>query len=150
MARRKNNEIYKRALELYTLDVLTTEDTRKDFDALSESEREKKVNGYKQRNKALFVGVRLQNLQNFNGTELNKLKKDLQDYIIEVNNAIEIYNNREIKDLENQITESNKQHENQITELNKQHEKEISKLNKKIEEIKNKKEETKKEEKENK
>jgi len=139
MARRKNNEIYKRALELYTLDVLTTEDTRKDFDALSESEREKKVNGYKQRNKALFVGVRLENLQNFNGTELNKLKKDLQNYLKEIDDAIEIYNNREIKDLENQIKE-----------LNKQHEKEISKINKKIEDIKKKNEETKKEEKENK
>lgn len=139
MERRKNNEIYKRALELYTLDVLTTEDTRKDFDALSESEREKKVNGYKQRNKALFVGVRLENLQNFNGTELNKLKKDLQNYLKEIDDAIEIYNNREIKDLENQIKE-----------LNKQHEKEISKINKKIEDIKKKNEETKKEEKENK
>lgn len=135
MARRKNNEIYKRALEFYTLDVLTTESERQKFNELDESAKEKKVNGYKQRNKALFVGVRLENLQNLNGTELNKLKKDLQDYIIEVNNEIKIYNEREITELENQIKE-----------LNKQHEKEISKLNKKIEEIKNKKEETKKEE----
>ena len=135
MARRKNVEINKRALEFYTLDVLTSDDLRKEFDKLDENAKEKKVNGYKQRNKALFVGVRLENLQNLNGTELNKLKQDLQDYIIEVNNAIEIFNEREITELENQITE-----------LNKQHEKEISKLNKKIEKIKNKKEETKKEE----
>lgn len=133
MARRKNNEIYKRALEFYTLDVLTTESERQKFNELDESAKEKKVNGYKQRNKALFVGVRLENLQNLNGTELSKLKQDLQDYIIEVNNAIEIFNNREIKEIENQIAELQKAHDN-----------EIKKLNKKIEKIKNKKEETKK------
>ena len=139
MARRKNIEINKRALEFYTLDVLTTESERQKFNELDENAKEKKVNGYKQRNKALFVGVRLENLQNLKGTELNKLKQDLQNYLKEIDDAIKIYNEREITELENQITE-----------LNKQHEKEISKLNKKIEEIKNKKEETKKEEQENK
>lgn len=135
MARRKNNEIYKRALEFYTLDVLTTESERQKFNELDESAKEKKVNGYKQRNKALFVGVRLENLQNLNGTELSKLKQDLQDYIIEVNNAIEIYNNREIKEIENKKEQ-----------LKKEYKREIEKLDKKIEDIKKKKEETKKEE----
>lgn len=135
MARRKNVEINKRALELYTLDVLTTESERQKFNELDESAKEKKVNGYKQRNKALFVGVRLENLQNLKGTELNKLKQDLQNYLKEIDDAIKDFNEREIKEIENQIAELQKAHDN-----------EIKKLNKKIEEIKNKKEETKKEE----
>lgn len=133
MAKTKNLEMYLRAENLYRLHVLITDEKREEFEKLTNEEKEKRVNSFKSRNKALFVGVRLENLQNLNGTELNKLKQDLQDYIIEVNNAIEIFNNREIKEIENQIAELQKAHDN-----------EIKKLNKKIEKIKNKKEETKK------
>lgn len=135
MAKTKNLEMYLRAENLYRLHVLITDEKREEFEKLTNEEKEKRVNSFKSRNKALFVGVRLENLQNLNGTELNKLKQDLQDYIIEVNNAIEIYNNREIKEIENQIAELQKAHDN-----------EIKKLNKKIEKIKNKKEENKKKE----
>lgn len=135
MARRKNIEINKRALEFYTLDVLTSDDLRKEFNKLDESEREKKVNGYISRNKGLFVGVKLSLINSLNGAELSKLKQDLQNYIIEVNNAIENFNEREITELENKKAE-----------LQKVHKREIEKLDKKIEEIKKKKEETKNEE----
>lgn len=135
MARRKNVEINKRALEFYTLDVLTTESERQKFNELDESAKEKKVNGYISRNKGLFIGVKLSLLYSLNGTELNKLKADLQNYLIEIDNAIENFNEREIKEIENQIAVLQKAHDN-----------EIKKLNKKIEEIKKKKEETKNEE----
>lgn len=127
MARRKNTKISERALELYTLDVLTTEDKRKNFDALSESEREKKVNGYISRNKGLFVGVKLSLINSLNGAELNKLKQDLHNHIKEIEIAEKNINEIEIREIEKQITE-----------LNKQHEKEINKLNRQIEKLRNK------------
>lgn len=126
MARRKNTKISERALELYTLDVLTTEDKRKNFDALSESEREKKVNGYKQRRKGLFVGYTLDNLHTLCREELNKLRADFNKYLKEIEIAEKNINEREIREIEKQITE-----------LNKQHEKEINKLNRQIENLRN-------------
>lgn len=123
MARRKNTKISERALELYTLDVLTTEDKRKNFDALSESEREKKVNGYKQRRKGLFVGVALENLQNLNGAELNKLKQDLHNHIKEIEIAEKNINERQIERLEKQKAELKKQHENELKKIDAQIEK---------------------------
>ena len=134
MARRKNVEINKRALEFYTLDVLTSDDLRKEFNKLDESVKEKKVNGYISRNKGLFVGVKLSLINSLNGAELNKLKADLQKYLKEIDDEIINYNQREITELENQKAE-----------LQKVHKREIEKLDKKIEEIKKRKEETKKE-----
>lgn len=123
MARRKNTKISERALELYKLDVLTTEDKRKNFDALSESEREKKVNGYISRNKGLFVGVKLSLINSLNGAELNKLKQDLHNHIKEIEIAEKNINERQIERLEKQKAELKKQHENELKKINAQIEK---------------------------
>lgn len=135
MARRKNIEINKRALEFYALDVLTSDDLRKEFNQLEESAKEKKVNGYISRNKGLFVGVKLSLINSLNGAELSKLKQDLQNYLIEIDDAIKNFNEREITEIENKKEQ-----------LKKEYKREIEKLDKKIEDIKKKKEETKKEE----
>ena len=139
MARRKNIEINKRALEFYALDVLTSDDLRKEFNQLEESAKEKKVNGYISRNKGLFVGVKLSLINSLNGAELSKLKQDLQNYLIEIDDAIKNFNEREITEIENKKEQ-----------LKKEYKREIEKLDKKIEDIKKKKEETKNEEQDNK
>ena len=123
MARRKNTKISERALELYTLDVLTTEDKRKEFNAQSESEREKKINGYISRNKGLFVGVKLSLINSLNGAELSKLKQDLHNHIKEIEIAEKNIKEREIREIEMKKAELTKQHEKEINNLNRQIEK---------------------------
>ncbi len=135
MAKTKNLEMYLRAENLYRLHVLVTDEKREEFKKLTNEEKEKRVNSFKSRNKALFVGDSLSILDLLSSRELNKLKNDLQNYIKEIDVAVENYNQREIKEIENQIAILQKAHDN-----------EIKKLNKKIEKIKNKKEETKNEE----
>ena len=132
MAKTKNLEMYLRAENLYRLHVLVTDEKREEFKKLTNEEKEKRVNSFKSRNKALFVGDSLSILDLLSSRELNKLKNDLQNYIKEIDVAVENYNQREIKEIENQIAILQKAHDN-----------EIKKLNKKIEKIKNKKEENK-------
>lgn len=76
MARRKNLNEYERALNLYTIFVLKTDDKIKEFEALKESEKVSRVNGFKQRNNALIVGDMLKDLKNLSREELNKLRAD--------------------------------------------------------------------------
>lgn len=126
MAKRKNLNEYERALKLYTIFVLNTDEKRKEFEALKESEKESRVNGFKQRRKGLFVGYTLDNLHTLCREELNKLRGHLNKYLKEIEIAEKNINEREIREIEKQITE-----------LNKQHEKEINKLNRQIENLRN-------------
>lgn len=84
------------------------------------------MNGFKQRRKGLFVGYTLDNLHTLCREELNKLRGHLNKYLKEIEIAEKNINEREIREIEKQITE-----------LNKQHEKEINKLNRQIENLRN-------------
>ena len=79
--------------------------------ALKESEKVSRVNGFKQRRKGLFVGYTLDNLHTLCREELNKLRGHLNKYLKEIEIAEKNINEREIREIEKQITELNKQHE---------------------------------------
>ena len=117
MAKTKNLEMYLRAENLYRLHVLVTDEKREEFKKLTNEEKEKRVNSFKSRNKALFVGDSLSILDLLSSRELNKLKNDLQNYIKEIDVAVENYNQREIKEIENQIAILQKAHDNEIKKL---------------------------------
>lgn len=126
MARRKNLNEYERALNLYTIFVLKTDDKIKEFEALKESEKVSRVNGFKQRNNALIVGDMLKDLKNLSREELSKLRGHLNNYLKEIDNAEKNINERDIERLEKQKTE-----------LTKQHEKELEKIDAQIEKLRN-------------
>lgn len=126
MARTKNLNEYERALKLYTIFVLKTDEKRKEFDALKESEKVSRVNGFKQRNNALIVGEMLKDLKNLSCEELNKLRGDLNKYLKAINEAEKNISLGEIKALEMQKAE-----------LKKQHEKELEKIDAQIEKLRN-------------
>lgn len=123
MAKRKNLNEYERALKLYTIFVLNTDEKRKEFEALKESEKESRVNGYRQRNQAVIVGDMLKDLKNLSREELRKLRGHLNNYLKEVDNAEKNINEREIERLEKQKAELKKQHENELKKIDAQIEK---------------------------
>ena len=119
MAKTKNVEMYERALKLYRLNVLTTEEKRKEFDDLNESAQEKKVNGFKQRNKALFLCDSLNKLDKLNRDELTKLKLDLENYLKKIDDAFRNINDKEIKKLEEEKENLTQAHKKEIERINK-------------------------------
>jgi len=127
MARKKNLNAYNRVLKLYSVYVLTDDEKKAEFESLTENEKQKKVNGWKVRNKPIIVGDLLSKTDSLNYGELCKLKEDLTEYINEVDNAIANISQKEIENKE-------KEKEQLTKEFNRQ----IEKLNKEIEEIKSK------------
>lgn len=127
MARKKNLDVYNRVLKLYSVYVLTDDEKKAEFESLTEDKKQKKVNGWKVRNKPIIVGYLLSKTDSLNYGELSKLKEDLTEYINQVNKAISNINQKEIENKE-------KEKEQLTKEFNKQ----IEKLNKEIEEIKSK------------
>lgn len=127
MARKKNLDVYNRVLKLYSVYVLTDETKKAEFASLTEDEKQKKVNGWKVRNKPIILGDLLSKTDSLNYGELCKLKEDLTEYINEVNKAITNISKKEIE---------NKEKEKE--QLTKEYNKQIEKLNKEIEEIKSK------------
>lgn len=126
MAKRKNLNEYERAVKLYTIFVLNTDEKRKEFEALKESEKESRVNGYRQRNQAVIVGDMLKVLKNLSREELSKLRGHLNNYLKEVDNAEKNINERQIERLEKQKAELKKQHENELKKIDAQIEKLIN------------------------
>ncbi len=127
MARKKNLDVYNRVLKLYSVFVLTDDEKKAEFESLTEDEKQKKVNGWKVRNKPIIVGDLLSKTDSLNYAELSKLREDLTEYINEVNKAISNISQKEIE---------NKEKEKE--QLTKEYNKQIEKLNKEIEEIKSK------------
>lgn len=125
MARKKNLDVYNRVLKLYSVFVLTDDTKKAEFESLTEDEKQKKVSGWKARNKPIIVGDLLSKTDSLNYAELSKLKDDLTEYINEVDNAITNISQKEIENKE-------KEKEQLTMEYNRQ----IEKLNKEIEEIK--------------
>lgn len=123
MAKRKNLNEYERAINLYTFFVLRTDDKIKEFEALKESEKVSRVNGFKQRRKGLFVGYTLDNLHTLCREELSKLRGHLNNYLKEIDNAEKNINEREIERLEKQKEHLRKQHENELKKIDAQIEK---------------------------
>lgn len=123
MAKRKNLNEYERAVNLYTIFVLNTDDKIKEFEALKESEKVSRVNGFKQRRKGLFVGYTLDNLHTLCREELSKLRADFNKYLKEIEIAEKNINEREIERLEKQKAELKKQHENELKKIDAQIEK---------------------------
>ena len=70
MAKKKNVEMYDRALRLYRLNELTTEEKRKEFDALTETQRNGKVDRWKRENKHIIVYDMLVDFEKLNEIEL--------------------------------------------------------------------------------
>lgn len=123
MAKRKNLNEYERAVKLYTIFVLKTDEKRKEFEAMKESEKESRVNSYRQRNQAVIVGDMLKDLKNLSREELRKLRGHLNNYLKEVDNAEKNINERQIERLEKQKAELKKQHENELKKIDAQIEK---------------------------
>lgn len=119
MAKTKNVEMYERALKLYRLNVLTTVEKRKEFDDLDESAQVKKVNGFKQRNKALFVCDTLNRINKLNHNELTKLKDDLENYLKKIEDAFSNIKDKEIKKLEEEKENLTQAHKKEIERINK-------------------------------
>lgn len=123
MAKTKNLEMYLRAEKLYRLHVLITDEKREEFEKLTNEEKEKRVNSFKSRNKALFVGDSLSILDLLSSGELNKLKNDLNKYIKEIDNAIKNLSMRKINELEKQKNDLKKKHQKEVDKIEKQIEK---------------------------
>ncbi len=123
MAKTKNLEMYLRAENLYRLHVLVTDEKREEFEKLTNEEKEKRVNSFKSRNKALFVGDSLSILDLLSSGELNKLKNDLNKYIKEIDNAIKNLSMRKINELEKQKNDLKKKHQKEVDKIEKQIEK---------------------------
>ena len=123
MAKIKNLEMYLRAENLYRLHVLITDEKREEFEKLTNEEKEKRVNSYKSRNKALFVGDSLSILDLLSSGELNKLKNDLNKYLKEIDNAIKNLSMRKINELEKQKNDLKKKHQKEVDKIEKQIEK---------------------------
>lgn len=128
MARRKNLNEYERALKLYTIFVLNTDEKRKEFEALKESEKESRVNGYRQRNQAVIVGDMLKNLDTLNSEELSKLRGDLNKYLKAINEAEKNISLREIEKIEVRKEDLTKRYNKDMSYLDSQ----IEKLREKI------------------
>ncbi|MDY6438380.1 MAG: hypothetical protein SPK85_04605 [Prevotella sp.] len=122
MARKKNLDVYNRVFKLYSVYVLTDDEKKAEFESLSNDDKQKKVSGWKARNKPIIVGDLLSKTDSLNYAELSKLKEDLTEYINEVNKAISNISQKEIENKE-------KEKEQLKTEYNKK----IEKLNKEIE-----------------
>lgn len=123
MAKKRNLQMYLRAENLYRLHVLVTDEKREEFEKLTNEEKEKRVNSFKSRNKALFVGDSLSILDLLSSGELNKLKNDLNKYIKEIDNAIKNLSMRKINELEKQKNDLNKKHQKEVDKIEKQIEK---------------------------
>ena len=128
MARRKKLNEYERALNLYTIFVLKTDDKIKEFEALKESEKVSRVNGFKQRRKGLFVGYTLDNLHTLNSEELSKLRGDLNKYLKAINEAEKNISLREIEKIEVRKEDLTKRYNKDMSYLDSQ----IEKLREKI------------------
>lgn len=95
MAKKKNVEMYDRALKLYR-QTLTTEEKQKEFADLTEDKQKVKVDGWRNRNKAIIVGDLLNDINKLNKDELNKLKENLQTYLTKIDDAVKNLKVKEI------------------------------------------------------
>ena len=128
MARKKNLDVYNRVLKLYSVYVLTDDAKKAEFESLTEDEKQKKVNGWKVRNKPIIVGDLLSKTDSLNYAELSKLKDDLTEYINKVNYAIANISHKEINDKNKEKEQLKKEYNKQIEKLNKEIEVLLSKL----------------------
>lgn len=120
MARKKNLDVYNRVLKLYSVYVLTDDAKKAEFESLTEDEKQKKVNGWKARNKAIILGDLLSKIDSLNYGELCKLKEDLTEYINEVDNAIANISKKEIENKEKEKEQLTKEYNRQIEKINKE------------------------------
>ena len=128
MARKKNLDVYNRVFKLYSVYVLTDDEKKAEFESLTENEKQKKVNGWKVRNKPIIVGDLLSKTDILNYGELCKLKEDLTEYINKVNYAIANISRKEINDKNKEKAQLKKEYNKQIEKLNKEIEVLLSKL----------------------
>ena len=128
MARKKNLDVYNRVFKLYSVYVLTDDEKKAEFESLTEDEKQKKVNGWKVRNKPIIVGDLLSKTDILNYGELCKLKEDLTEYINKVNYAIANISRKEINDKNKEKAQLKKEYNKQIEKLNKEIEVLLSKL----------------------
>ena len=120
MARKKNLDVYNRVLKLYSVYVLTDDEKKAEFESLTENEKQKKVNGWKARNKAIILGDLLSKTDILNYAELSKLKEDLTEYINQVNEAISNISKKEIENKEKEKEQLTKEYNKQIEKINKE------------------------------
>lgn len=128
MARKKNLDVYNRVFKLYSVYVLTDDEKKAEFESLTQDEKQKKVNGWKVRNKPIIVGDLLSKTDILNYGELCKLKEDLTEYINKVNYAIANISRKEINDKNKEKAQLKKEYNKQIEKLNKEIEVLLSKL----------------------
>ena len=128
MARKKNLDVYNRVLKLYSVYVLTDDEKKAEFESLTEDEKQKKVNGWKARNKAIILGDLLSKTDILNYGELSKLKDDLTEYINKVDYAIAHISHKEINDKNKEKEQLTMEYNKKIEKLNKEIEVLISKL----------------------
>ncbi len=128
MARKKNLDVYNRVFRLYSVYVLTDDEKKAEFESLTEDEKQKKVNGWKARNKAIILGDLLSKTDILNYGELSKLKDDLTEYIKKVDYAIAHISHKEINDKNKEKEQLTMEYNKKIEKLNKEIEVLISKL----------------------
>lgn len=122
MAKKKNLEMYDRALRLYSLYTLTTEEKQKEFAELTDEKQKVRVDGWKSRNKAIIVGDMLNDINKLNYSDLTTLKYDLENYLKELDKAFDNVKDKEIKEIDKEIERYTKEYNKQIERLNKKKE----------------------------
>lgn len=120
MARKKNLNVYNRVFKLYSVYVLTDDTKKAEFESLTDDEKQKKVNGWKVRNKPIIVGDLLSKTDSLNYGELFKLKDDLTEYINKVNYAIANISSKEIENKNKEKEQLTKEYNKQIEKLDKE------------------------------